>query len=73
MELCEERLSINKLKSLLLLKKSFGELMLTLDFNSMGGALLLGVKKPVIKAHGSANADTVVNTVKQAMKLVKSK
>jgi glycerol-3-phosphate acyltransferase PlsX len=52
-------------------KKSFGELMQTLDFNSMGGAMLLGVKKPIIKAHGSANSDTVVNTVKQAMKIIK--
>ncbi|MBQ8426816.1 MAG: phosphate acyltransferase PlsX [Clostridia bacterium] len=53
-------------------KTSFGELMQTLDFNSMGGALLLGVKKPIIKAHGSANSDTVVNTVKQAMKIIES-
>lgn len=54
-------------------KQSFNELMQTLDFNSMGGALLLGVKKPIIKAHGSANSDTVVNTVKQAMKIIKNK
>jgi glycerol-3-phosphate acyltransferase PlsX len=53
-------------------KKSFAELMQTLDFNTMGGAMLLGVKKPIIKAHGSANADTVVNTVKQAINIVKS-
>lgn len=54
-------------------KKSFAELMQTLDFNSLGGALLLGVKKPVIKAHGSANSDTIVNTVKQALKIIKNK
>lgn len=53
-------------------KKAFGELMQTLDFNSLGGALLLGVKKPVIKAHGSANSETVVNTVKQAIKIIES-
>ena len=54
------------------IKGAFGELMQTLDFNSLGGAMLLGVKKPIIKAHGSANADTVVNTVKQAMSIINS-
>ncbi len=53
-------------------KKSIAELMQTLDFNSLGGAMLLGVKKPIVKAHGSANSDTVVNTVKQALKIIKS-
>ena len=53
-------------------KKSIAELMQTLDFNSLGGAMLLGVKKPIVKAHGSANSDTVVNTVKQAINIVKS-
>ena len=53
-------------------KKAFGELMQTFDFNSLAGSMLLGAKKPIIKGHGSANADTVVNTVKQAMTMVKS-
>ena len=43
-----------------------------MDFNSLGAAILLGAKKPVLKAHGSANAETVVNTVKQAIKMVKN-
>ena len=51
-------------------KKAFGELMQTFDFNSLAGSILLGAKKPIIKGHGSANADTVVNTVKQAIKMV---
>ena len=33
------------------------------DFNSMGGAVILGVRKPVFKIHGSSNEMTVVNTV----------
>ena len=49
------------------------EFLQQLDFNSMGGAILLGVKKPIIKAHGSANSDTVVNTVKQAISIIKTK
>ncbi len=46
------------------------ELMQQLDFNSKGGAMLLGVKKPIIKAHGSANAQTVVSTIKQALRVI---
>ena len=53
-------------------KKAFDELMELLDFNSQGGAILLGAKKPIVKAHGSANSQTVVNTVKQAIKICKS-
>lgn len=33
------------------------------DFNSMGGAVILGVRKPVFKIHGTSNEQTVVNTV----------
>ncbi|MDE6470719.1 MAG: phosphate acyltransferase PlsX [Eubacterium sp.] len=37
------------------------------DYKEYGGAVLLGVKKPVIKAHGSADARTFKNAVKQAV------
>ena len=53
------------------IKKSVEELRHSLDFNTQGGAVLLGVKKPIVKAHGSAVAETVVNTVKQALKIVR--
>ena len=53
-------------------KKTFYELKQTIDFNSLGGAVLLGAKKPIIKAHGSANAETMVNTVKQAVNMINS-
>lgn len=36
-------------------------------FNDYGGAMILGVKKPVIKAHGCANADTIKNCIYQAI------
>lgn len=52
------------------LKSAVGELMTRIDFNSMGGAVILGARKPVIKAHGSANSTTVINTVKQAIRIV---
>ena len=50
-------------------KSAVGELFRELDFNSMGGAIILGLKKPIIKAHGSANEMTMVNTVKQAVRI----
>lgn len=53
-------------------KKMLLEVAKTMDFNSLGAAILLGAKKPVLKAHGSANVQTVVNTVKQAIKMVEN-
>ena len=52
--------------------KAVGELNSTLDFNSMGGAVILGAKKPIIKAHGAANSDTMLNTVMQAVNILKN-
>lgn len=37
------------------------------DYKEYGGAVLLGVKKPVVKAHGSADARTLKNAIKQAV------
>lgn len=45
----------------------------TFDFNSRGGATFLGPKKTVVKMHGAANADTVVSSVVQVMRLEKAR
>ncbi|MCM1114583.1 MAG: phosphate acyltransferase PlsX [Clostridium sp.] len=37
------------------------------DYKEYGGAVLLGVKKPVIKAHGSSDARTFKNAIRQAI------
>lgn len=37
------------------------------DYKEYGGAVMLGVKKPVVKAHGSADAKTFKNAIKQAV------
>ena len=37
------------------------------DYKEYGGAVMLGVKKPVVKAHGSADARTFKNAIKQAV------
>lgn len=45
----------------------------TFDFNSRGGATFLGPKKTVVKMHGAANADTVVSSVVQVLRLEKAR
>ena len=43
-----------------------------LDYKEYGGALFLGVKKPVVKAHGSSDENLFYYTIKQAEKFAKS-
>ena len=45
----------------------------TMDYKEYGGALFLGVKKPVVKAHGSSDEYLFYFTIKQAENFVKSK
>ena len=56
----------SKLAALLVMKdiKAFKKL---LDYREIGGTQFLGIKKPVIKAHGSSDALAFRNAVKQAM------
>ncbi len=49
-----------------------GYLMKIYDFNSLGGAIVLGIDKPVVKVRGSANADTITNTVSMLMNMLKN-
>ena len=51
----------------LFLKKTFKKLKGKLDYQNKGGALFIGVNKPVIKAHGSSNASAFKNAVLQAV------
>ena len=50
--------------------KRFSERM---DYKSYGGALFLGVKKPVVKAHGSSDEILFEYTIKQAEHFVNNK
>ena len=52
--------------SSVLLKDSLRDFKKSFDQSEYGGAPLLGIRKPVIKAHGSANAKTIKNAVRQA-------
>lgn len=45
----------------------------SVDYKSYGGALFLGVKKPVVKAHGSSDEILFEFTIKQAEKFVENK
>jgi glycerol-3-phosphate acyltransferase PlsX len=45
----------------------------SMDYKTYGGALFLGVKKPVVKAHGSSDARLFEYTVIQAEKFVENK
>ena len=48
-------------------KKGVDEVMKMLDYREIGGTQFLGIKKPVIKAHGSSDALAFRNAVRQAM------
>ena len=48
-------------------KPGVDEVMKMLDYREIGGTQFLGIKKPVIKAHGSSDARAFRNAVKQAM------
>lgn len=48
------------------------ELKRTMDYRETGGTLLLGIGKPVIKAHGSSDARAIRSAVRQAVQAVNS-
>ena len=50
----------------LLCKSGVTELVKMLDYREIGGTQFLGIKKPVIKAHGSSDALAFRNALKQA-------
>ena len=62
---------LSKLAVLLVMKdiKAFKKL---LDYREIGGTQFLGIRKPVIKAHGSSDALAFRNAVRQAMDAAKT-
>ena len=51
----------------LLCKGGVKDMMKLLDYREIGGTQFLGIKKPVIKAHGSSDARAFYNAVRQAV------
>ena len=50
----------------LLIKKSIYDLRAKMNPDTIGGTMLLGISKPVIKAHGSSNAAAISGAIRQA-------
>lgn len=59
--------------SYVIARKPIKTLSKAMDYKSYGGALFLGVKKPVVKAHGSSDALLFEYTLIQAEKFVENK
>ena len=51
----------------LLVKKDLGGMKKTFDSAEIGGAPILGIAKPIIKAHGSSKAKAFKNAMRQAL------
>lgn len=56
----------------LFMKKAFKNLKNFLDYNKRGGAVLLGMRQVVVKAHGASNEESFKNAVLQAYRASKT-
>ncbi|MDR0696578.1 MAG: phosphate acyltransferase PlsX [Christensenellaceae bacterium] len=56
----------------LFLKPVFKKIAKTMDYNNNGGAILLGLNKPVVKAHGSSKAKSIRASIIQANSIAES-
>ena len=61
----------NKLAAAVI-KSDLGEMKKSMDVNEIGGTAMVGISKPVIKAHGSSNAAAIFSAVRQAVNFVQS-
>lgn len=53
--------------------KLFGHLMAVYDIASLGGGVILGAVKPVVKAHGACDEKAIVSTVGMVLNMVQNK
>ena len=56
----------------LMLKDGIKEFKKLMDSNEVGGTALVGISKPVIKAHGSSNDYAIKNAIRQAIEFKKA-
>ena len=61
------RRSLVSIAGAVLMRKVFKNLKLKVDYAEYGGAPLIGVKSPVIIAHGKSNAKAIKNAIFQAI------
>jgi glycerol-3-phosphate acyltransferase PlsX len=57
----------------LLIKRSAGRVRAQLDPNSTGGAILLGVRRPVVIAHGKSSPEGIANALRLARRVADEK
>lgn len=62
---------LNKLGALLL-KNQLKGLKDTMDVSKLGGAILFGIKAPVMKTHGATDSEAVYHTLKQTRDILQS-
>lgn len=55
-----------------MLKSGFGEFRKKMDYSEYGGAPLLGLQKPVLKAHGASSANAIKNAVRKALEFAQA-
>ena len=63
--------TVNKLAAAVL-KNDLNVMKKSMDVNEVGGTALIGISKPVIKAHGSSNAASIFAAVRQAVAFAQS-
>ena len=61
----------NKLAAAVL-KKDLKKMAKSMDVNEVGGTALIGISKPVVKAHGSSNAASIFAAIRQAKNFVEA-
>lgn len=64
--------SVYSIIGYLFCRRGVNDVMKMMDYREIGGTPFLGIKKPVIKAHGSSGALAFRNAVKQAMEVAES-
>lgn len=57
----------------LFMRKAVKRMRAQLDFDKVGGALLLGLKKPVVKSHGSSKPETIASSVANVVNIYRNK
>ena len=55
----------------LFMRKTFKNIKGKFDYSKYGGAVLLGCKKLIVKAHGSSNAESIKNAIDQLFTMAK--
>lgn len=56
----------------LFMRKAIKRMRGQLDFDKVGGALLLGLKKPVVKSHGSSKPETIAASIANAANIYRN-